>query len=421
MASDSRRPGTSGLDPAVTRRDFVGAKLVGAGAALLHGAGPAFAQAPAAGWSGYGGVGDYRTSNGNTFETMQAAHRIRDGRYAGELADVVETGELYDLVIVGGGFNGLSALFEFKTRWPQGKALLLDNQEIFGGYAKSNDFDVDGYRVSGAQATMNFVQPETAADRAASYWDELGLPARFQFAAPQGADPKIKFQKASSGALYFGEQCATVGYHFQDPSAPGGGLWAKDVWKDDLRRAAWPQPFKDGLLKLRDRKLRGKPGESEAAWLDSMSFEDLATRHLGVGADVLSYVTLGMCITGPKVSAYGAQSFPGIGRFAENSDGARFGDRFVSFPGGNTTILRYFVKSLFPGAIAGPRSLEAIATAPVDLTALDRAGSACRMRLRATAVRVKHEGDPASADRVSLVYERGGGSTGSRPRRPCWA
>jgi len=29
-------------------------------------------------WTGYGGVGDYRLSNGNTKDVMDAAHAIRD-------------------------------------------------------------------------------------------------------------------------------------------------------------------------------------------------------------------------------------------------------------------------------------------------------------------------------------------------------
>jgi spermidine dehydrogenase len=80
----------------------------------------------------------------------------------------------------------------------------------------------------------------------------------------------------------------------------------------------------------------------------------------------------------------------------------------VSFPGGNAVLLRHFVKALFPDAIRGPRNFEAIATNPVNFAALDRAGDKRRMRLSATAVRVSHEGDPRVAERVSVVYEKGG-------------
>ena len=70
----------------MTRRDFVGGTLVGAGAALLGMAPPAAirtAQAQTAAsrmtglgpdWTGPGGIGDYSRSNGNTHEVVNAAH-----------------------------------------------------------------------------------------------------------------------------------------------------------------------------------------------------------------------------------------------------------------------------------------------------------------------------------------------------------
>src|SRR2546430_1107685 len=116
----------SGLNRGITRRDFIGSTLIGAGAALLHAPCPAEAQRLGASWTGYGGVGDYRSSNGNTAEVVQSAHRIRDHAYEGGLSNVIETGEEYDVVIVGGGFAGLTALYEFRKRKPRGTCLLLD-------------------------------------------------------------------------------------------------------------------------------------------------------------------------------------------------------------------------------------------------------------------------------------------------------
>lgn len=400
--------GGSTLDPRVTRRDFINTALVGAGTALLQAPGPAAARDSGVGWNGYGGVGDSRSSNGETWGVTESAHRIRDHAYDGELGAVVDSGEQYDLVVVGGGFSGMGALLEFKKSHPRGTCLLLDNQEIFGGYAKANEFDVDGYRIAGAQASMNFILPRTAEDRANSYWTELGLPEQFRWADRQGGDPLIVFPKATSAALYHGEQTATIGYYFQNALTRGEGRWIKDIWNGDLQGAPWPQPFKGGLLALRDRKLRGKPDDSQTKWLDSMTFADFATREVGVSPEVLSYITLGMCITGPQVSAYGAQSFPGLARYAPGSAGAELGERFVSFPAGNTTLLRHFVKAIFPDAIPGPSSLQAVASGPVDFTALDRPGALYRMRLRATVVRVKHEGDHEAADHVSVLYEKGG-------------
>jgi len=109
----------------VTRRDFLGATLLGAGASLLDGVTPAellarTAQArgaiptPAEEWNGFGGVGDYRFSNGNTWEVLTAGHKMRDGVFTREGGNVIDTGETYDCVVIGGGISGIAAALFFQ-------------------------------------------------------------------------------------------------------------------------------------------------------------------------------------------------------------------------------------------------------------------------------------------------------------------
>src|SRR6185295_7721399 len=95
-----------GMNEPISRRDFVnGVLLAGAGIVL---SGHARATiSPADDWNGYGGIGDYRMSNGNTFDVMNVAHAMRDGAF--ERSSVIDTGETYDLVAVGGGLSGLAA------------------------------------------------------------------------------------------------------------------------------------------------------------------------------------------------------------------------------------------------------------------------------------------------------------------------
>src|SRR6267378_241794 len=97
---------TPELGAEITRRDFLGATLIGAGAALLDMPCPAASQGLGREWTGYGGVGDYRFSNGNTAEVVSAAHRVRDGAYDQGLGAVIDTGESYDIAVVGAGFSG---------------------------------------------------------------------------------------------------------------------------------------------------------------------------------------------------------------------------------------------------------------------------------------------------------------------------
>jgi spermidine dehydrogenase len=303
-------------------------------------------------------------------------------------------------------------MYEVQTRKPGGTCLLIDNHPIFGGFAKSNEFDVDGYRVKGPQGSVDFTLPGPLRDGPADeYWRALGLPDHLEFARLHGGNPAITFPKSTVAGMYWSEPRASIGYFFQNSLTGGKGVWVKDIWQDDLQRAPWPEPYKQALLTFRNSKKQYKPDNKEAAWLDTISYADFITKVMGLSPDVLSYITpITDVIGSPQVSAYAARRdlLPGASHFPGRSPYAEIADRDMSFPGGNATILRHFVKAVIPDAIQGPRTFEAIANNPVDLSALDRPGAQNRMRLSATAVRVSHEGDPKSADLVSVVYEKGG-------------
>ena len=159
MKRTPRQASDLGMGTPISRRDFVNGVLVGSGAALL--APPAFAGAPApaeafspsgSAWTGYGGVGDYQWSNGNTEAVMNAAHGIRDRLYP-DTRDV-PVDESVDVVIVGGGFSGMTAAYEFnKRRKPGQTCLLLENHPMIGGEAKQNEFEVDGRRLVAPQGS----------------------------------------------------------------------------------------------------------------------------------------------------------------------------------------------------------------------------------------------------------------------------
>lgn len=141
--------GALGMDASITRRDFLGSTLLASGASLLNGLNPAQLLAignssPAAGsekddWTGYGGVGDYSRSNGNTYAVMEAGHKMRDGAFDPLPADTIDTGEIYDCVVVGGGISGLAAALFFTRETGERQTglnktcLILENHPIFGG------------------------------------------------------------------------------------------------------------------------------------------------------------------------------------------------------------------------------------------------------------------------------------------------
>ena len=77
MADDDKLSKELAMTEGITRRDYLNSTLVASGGLLLSGACPMELLAQSD-WNGYGGVGEYSNSNGNTFEVMTEAHKIRD-------------------------------------------------------------------------------------------------------------------------------------------------------------------------------------------------------------------------------------------------------------------------------------------------------------------------------------------------------
>ena len=73
---------------------------------------------------------------------------------------MIDTGEIFDCVVVGGGISGLAAALIFQRHAGSGKTcLVLDNHPIFGGEAKRNEFFVDGHRLIAHQGSAFFPLP----------------------------------------------------------------------------------------------------------------------------------------------------------------------------------------------------------------------------------------------------------------------
>ena len=90
---------------------------------------------------------------------MNAAHKIRDAAY-NKLPGVIDTGELYDVIIVGGGLTGLgAAYFIHEETGGTKKCLVLENHAVFGGECRQNEFVVNGRRLIGPQGSNDFGLP----------------------------------------------------------------------------------------------------------------------------------------------------------------------------------------------------------------------------------------------------------------------
>jgi spermidine dehydrogenase len=78
------------------------------------------------------------------------------------------------------------------------------------------------------------------------------------------------------------------------------------------------------------------------------------------------------------------------------------------FADGNGGFARMIVKTLLPDAVAGPETLEGVTRGAVKFDALDRGGSASRIRLTSTVVWVRHDGSAEKSDTLTIAYTRGG-------------
>lgn len=404
--------GRLGLDATITRRDFIGATLIGSGAALLSATAPARAQTLGADWTGYPGVGDYARSNGNTADVVNAAHGVRDGRYEAQLAGAPLVDELYDLVIVGGGFAGTIAAYEFAKQRPGARCLILDNHQVFGGEAKQNQIIVDSITLTGPQGSNDTIVPAigNAYESQLALWDEIGMPREFAFVPPSGADPALRFARDHYEPMFWNERAASVGYYFDGKTFGSKAMWVNDPWSDDLRRAPLSPEVRRNLVAWKTNTRVWTHGDDAQTnrWLDTMSYGDFIVREMGLSTDVFRLAdplvaTGDYGVSSDAISAYAAKEldFPGV---AKNELGSF--DTFA-FPGGNAATLRHIVKALIPAAITGTRAFADVAFAPIDFAALDRP-QATRIRLGATAVAIGHDGDPATADTVNVTYAQNG-------------
>src|SRR5271166_5174958 len=126
----------------ITRRDFLNGVAVTAGAALmpwpLLAAGDLDPEKSASYYPP--ALTGLRGSHAGSFD---AAHSLRDGTFWDSAGTPQDTGESYDLVVVGGGISGLSAAHFYRKAVDAGaRILILENHDDFGGHAKRNEFRV---------------------------------------------------------------------------------------------------------------------------------------------------------------------------------------------------------------------------------------------------------------------------------------
>jgi len=405
----------------ITRRDFVNSLLVGVGVALLEMPAPIRVlaqkkQQPS--WEGYGGVGDYASSPGNTEEVTRVAHQMRDGNFDPP-ANFKNTGEVYDLVIVGGGMTGLAAAYYFKKAG-RGKCLVIENHRIFGGESKRNEFMVNGQRLIGPQAANSFAIPEQGTGIGYELYNELEIPKTFDY---QRWDPKfkpLKFDRENYASMFWCDETMKVGYFFDKLAEGDKPRWilAEELWQTHLNGTKYSQQVRADFHTWRNTTQRYYEGNDFAHWLDTMTYKDYVEKVMGLSPEIIKFVdpviAAGVGLGSDVISAYTAYVImPGFKGFSGTKAKTLVEEisppcHWHSFPGGNDGFSRHLIKALIPNAIQGGRNFVDIMNGRVNFGALDDPANLVRIRLGATAVRVEHSGTPRSSEQVEVGYVEAG-------------
>lgn len=410
-----------GLDIDITRRDFIGGTLAGFGSALLMAGSPKSLGAGFQGlppsntlgpdWTGPGGVGDYTFANGNTHDVVNAAHDFRNGAFDKALPEAVDTGETYDVVVVGGGFGGFGAAYTLHSDFEGRKScLILDNHNMYGGGAKQNEFIVDGHHIYAQQASCTFgtdrLNPSFPA-----VWHELGLPTDFNYVPLSGTDKPIRFARDTYTPMRSPES-ASIGYLF---NTKNGNQWAIDPQLNDFRDTPFSHKTRSDLVNAFNHSLKPKYDNPSEEWLDSITYRELLVNELGLSQEAFeildySFASDAVTASGDVCSAHYAYicDAPGTRVLSKKSmfDGSN--REIHMLPAGNAGIMRHFVRKLVPDAFASDATFEDTVVGPTNIAALDKPGNSTRIRLASTAINIVHDNSPEQAKHVYVTYHKNG-------------
>jgi spermidine dehydrogenase len=427
----------------ITRRDFMNGVAVTAGAAMMpwqlfaateQGKSPTYYPPALTGMRG---------SHPGSFET---AHSLRDGTFWESAGKPQDTGENYDLIVVGGGISGLSAAhFYRKATGNKARILIIENHDDFGGHAKRNEFRLNNAFRLGYGGTFSIESPAPYSAVAKSVIEELGIdvPSYSKYFQKDiypalGLRPKIFFDKETFGVDKLAINFSPRNGGESEDSSPE----SPRLLKQFLAEAPISEQAKRDLQNLYEDPKDYYPGltsDEKKAKLARISYAKYLTEVAGVHGDIVKlYQALPHGLFGVGIDAVAAQDawgldLPGFRGLKLDPTAGKGMNRdaipneeaekyFFHFPDGNASIARLLVRKLIPAAIPGDSSSD-IVRAKANYAKLDHADSPVRIRLNSTAVRVKHIGDAASANEVEVTYAREGKVYTTRAKNAilaCW-
>jgi spermidine dehydrogenase len=415
--ADKKRDCELGMYRGITRRDFLNGVAVGVGGTLVGGtiATDTLLAAGALDEFAPEKTADYYPPakmgiRGNHDGTFTFAHRLRDGEAADSFGDAADTGETYDLVVVGGGISGLAAAhFYRKNAGKSAQILILDNHDDFGGHAKRNEFQVGGRTLVSFGGTLAIERPANYSKVAKNLLTDIGIDTNRFYKA---YDQKL-YSKLGTGCFFdketFGEDRLVLGMNTRP-------------WPEFLAEAPLSEAVREDIARVYTKKVDYFPGLSKQerlAKLGKMSYADFLTQVCKVTPEALPFFQKFthdlFCVGIEAVAAlscyyagddYGSFTYPGFDSLGIAED-EKEEPYIFHFPDGNASVARLLVRSLIPGAVPG-HTMDDVVTARADYAKLDDAGSPARIRLNSTVVHVQHAGSKKSAKEVEVTYMRGG-------------
>jgi spermidine dehydrogenase len=423
-----------GMGARITRRDFLNGVALTAGAVALPSIIPPEMWAAGAGDLEAQDVPGYyppaktglRGSHVGAFETM---HKVRDGVFWDDAPKAVDTGETYDLVIVGGGISGLAAAHFFrKASGDKARVLILENHDDFGGHAKRNEFQAGDRTILGFGGTFSIESPAQYSAVAKGVIEELGIDVP---SYPKYVNKDLYRSFGLKPHLFCDKETFGEDKLVSNPLRAGGDETGdKDRDKSAgtalqafLAEASVSAKAKEDLQRLlKDDKdyFPGLTSTEKKARLARVSYSRYLTETVGVSEEIVKILQpLPHPYFGVGIDAVSAQDAWGLGYWGfdglhldptpgkgmnrdaiPNEEAEKY---FFHFPDGNASIARLLVRKLIPAAIPG-NSASDVVTAKADYSKLDDVSSATRIRLNSTVVKVRHNGDPATAKEVEVSY-----------------
>jgi len=361
---------------------------------------------------------------GSHVGSFEVAHELaRQGRTDWGQSSEPDSG-IYDLVVAGGGVSGLAAAWFYRQKQPDARILILDNHDDFGGHAKRNEFQSDGQRLIGYGGSQTLEGPSDYSPIVKSLMKDLGIDFnRFYAAYDQEYFRRFKL---AAGTWFGKEQWGvdrlvpySIGMHEGYLQVAPSALTAEQA----VAQFPISPPAQVEFVRLLTAKEDGMsqiPAEKRWAYLQSISYRDFLSRHADITQEEVFTVLQDLCVdscvgieAASASTALGYNSLPGwnyTGLPHEESE-----PYIHHFPDGNAGVARLLVRQMIPAAAEGS-SMEDIVTTKFDYSRLDEPSSAVRLRLNSTVVRVRHEGDAATAKQVRLSYVQGGALNEVRAR-----